>query len=57
MIKEDRHFLEAKATARGSIEQARALKEQARDGGLRFEAFLPSSLGVWVLEMVEISHR
>ena len=53
MKKENQHFLETETTARERIEQARALKEQARKGGLRFEAYLPSSLAVWVLEMVE----
>jgi antitoxin ParD1/3/4 len=35
------------------IAQARALKEQARKGGLRFEAYLPSGLAEWVLDFVE----
>ncbi len=35
------------------IAQARALKEQARKGGLRFEAYLPSGLAEWVLGFVE----
>lgn len=35
------------------IAQARALREQARKGGLRFEVFLPSVLADWVLELVE----
>lgn len=33
--------------------QAKALREQARKGGLRFEAYLPSVLADWVLEMIE----
>lgn len=36
-----------------SIEQAQLLKEQAREGGLRFDAFLTSELAVWVLEFIE----
>lgn len=35
------------------IEQARALREQARAGGLRFEAYLPSGLAEWLLDQVE----
>jgi hypothetical protein len=29
------------------------LREQARKGGLRFEAYLPSSLAEWLLDLVE----
>jgi antitoxin ParD1/3/4 len=35
------------------IAQARALREQASKGGLRFEVFLPSGLAEWVLDFVE----
>ena len=35
------------------IALARALKEQARKGGLRFEAYLPPGLAEWVLDFVE----
>ncbi|MGP7983740.1 hypothetical protein [Rhodoblastus sp.] len=35
------------------IAQARALKEQARQGGLCFEAYLPPGLAEWVLAFVE----
>ena len=34
-------------------DQARALREQARAGGLRFEAYLPGSMADWLLERVE----
>jgi len=34
-------------------EQARALRAQASEGGLRFHAYLPSSLADWLLELVE----
>jgi len=34
-------------------EQAKALREQARAGGLRFEAYLPGSMADWLLEQVE----
>ena len=37
-------------------EQAHALREQARAGGLRFEAYLPGSLADWLLEQVEKGH-
>lgn len=33
--------------------QAKALREQASKGGLRFEAFLPPNLAEWVLDLVE----
>lgn len=33
--------------------QAATLREQAREGGLRFEAFLPSTLADWLLDLVE----
>jgi hypothetical protein len=35
------------------VEQARRLREQARKGGLRFEACLTPDLADWVLELVE----
>jgi antitoxin ParD1/3/4 len=35
------------------IAQAKALQEQARKGGLRFEVFLPPGLAEWVLDFVE----
>ncbi len=34
------------------IAQAKALREQASQGGLRFEVFLPSGLAEWVLDFV-----
>lgn len=34
------------------IAQAKALKEQAGKGGLRFEAYLPPGLAAWVLELI-----
>ncbi|HET6234573.1 MAG TPA: hypothetical protein VFE41_06330 [Acetobacteraceae bacterium] len=36
-----------------SIAQAKMLREQARTGGLRFEAYLPSSLAEWLLDLIE----
>src|SRR3546814_18957470 len=33
--------------------QAKALREQARAGGLRFEAYLPPALADWLLERIE----
>jgi antitoxin ParD1/3/4 len=41
------------ATRRHGIEQAKALREQARAGGLRFEAYLPSGLAEWLLDQIE----
>ncbi|MGZ0075224.1 CopG family transcriptional regulator (plasmid) [Sphingobium limneticum] len=34
-------------------DQAKALREQARAGGLRFEAYLPGELADWLLQRVE----
>ena len=36
-----------------AVTQARALMAQAEAGGLRFEAYLPPSLAVWLLGLVE----
>lgn len=36
-----------------SVEQAQRLREQARSGGLRFEAYLPPDLAVWLLGLIE----
>jgi len=35
------------------IAQAKALREQASKGGLRFEVFLPPGLAEWALDFVE----
>jgi hypothetical protein len=35
------------------IAQAKALKEQAGKGGLRFEAYLPPDLADWLLGLIE----
>jgi antitoxin ParD1/3/4 len=35
------------------IAQARALREQAGQGGLRFEAYLPPDLAEWLLDLIE----
>ncbi|CDZ41709.1 Hypothetical protein NGAL_HAMBI1145_60330 [Neorhizobium galegae bv. officinalis] len=34
-------------------EKARVLRDQAAKGGLRFEAFLPSGLALWLLDKIE----
>lgn len=36
-----------------SIAQAQALRVQAREGGLRFEAYLPPELADWLLGLIE----
>lgn len=36
-----------------ACERAGLLRQQASDGGLKFEAYLPSGLAEWVLDMVE----
>ena len=44
---------EAFADNHAEREQARTLREQARAGGLRFEAYLPGSMADWLLEQIE----
>jgi antitoxin ParD1/3/4 len=41
------------ATRQYGIEQAKALRDQARAGGLRFEAYIPPDLAEWLLDQVE----
>lgn len=36
-----------------AIEQAKRLRDQAAKGGLRFEAYLPPSLALWLLDLIE----
>ena len=36
-----------------AIEQARRIRDQAAKGGLRFEAYLPPSLALWLLDRIE----
>jgi antitoxin ParD1/3/4 len=36
-----------------SVAQAKGLRKQARKGGLRFEAYLPSQLAIWLLGLIE----
>src|SRR5580692_1523582 len=35
-----------------NVAQAKALRKQARKGGLRFEAYLPSPLALWLLGLI-----
>ena len=44
---------ETPAAAAARVAQAHALRERVGTGGLRFEAYLPSDLALWVLDMVE----
>ena len=37
-------------------DQARVLREQARAGGLRFEAYLPGDMADWLLAQIEQGH-
>ncbi len=53
MSSENKHYLETDETAKKRIAQAQELREQAKSGGLRFEAYLTPEIAVWVLEMVE----
>ena len=36
-----------------AVEQAKQLRDQAAKGGLRFEAYLPPSLALWLLDLIE----
>ena len=36
-----------------AVEQAKRLRDQAAKGGLRFEAYLPPSLALWLLDRIE----
>lgn len=49
----NKHWLETDETAQQRIDQARSLKDQAKTGGLKFEAYLTPDLAEWVLDMVE----
>ena len=36
-----------------AVEQAKWLRNQVAEGGLRFEAYLPPSLALWLLDLIE----
>jgi len=36
-----------------AVEQARRLRDQAEKGGLKFEAYLPPALALWLLDRIE----
>ncbi len=36
-----------------AVEQAKRLRNQVAEGGLRFEAYLPPSLALWLLDLIE----
>lgn len=36
-----------------AVEQTKRLREQASRGGLRFEAYLPPALALWLLDRIE----
>ena len=36
-----------------AVEQAKRLRNQVNEGGLRFEAYLPPSLALWLLDLIE----
>ena len=36
-----------------AVEQAKRLRNQVAEGGLRFEAYLPPSLALWLLDRIE----
>ena len=36
-----------------AVEQAKRLRSQVAEGGLRFEAYLPPSLALWLLDLIE----
>lgn len=52
-IDDDDDIWPTKAQRARAAAQARQLRAQAGEGGLRFEAYLPSSLAEWLLEQVE----
>ena len=37
-----------------AVAQAKRLREQARAGGLRFEAYLPPDLAVWLIDLMAL---
>lgn len=53
MSEENKHWMESAETAQMRIAQAQALKTQAAESGLRFDAFLVPSQATWILELVE----
>jgi hypothetical protein len=36
-----------------AVEQAKRLRNHVNEGGLRFEAYLPPSLALWLLDLIE----
>ena len=54
MLKDDG---EAFADNYAERDQAKVLREQARAGGLRFEAYLPGDMADWLLAQVEQAAR
>ena len=36
-----------------AVEQAKQLRNQVNEGGLRFEAYLPPNLALWLLDLIE----
>ena len=36
-----------------AVEQAKRLRNQVAEGGLRFEAYLPPSLALWLFDLIE----
>ena len=53
MNAENKHWIESDDTAKQRIDQARTLRTPTQTGGLKFEAYLPPDLALWVLDMVE----
>ncbi len=53
MTEDEQHYWRTAEERANDIAQAKALREQASKGGLRFEVYLPSSLAEWVLDFVE----
>ncbi len=53
MMTSNKHWIETDETAQQRIDQARSLRDQAKTGGLKFEAYLTPGLAEWVLDMVE----
>lgn len=53
MTKENLVWPETKETAQKRIEQAKALREQAKAGGLKLEVYLTPRIAEWILDIVE----
>lgn len=49
----DAHAWPNPADKAHAVEQASRIRDQAAKGGLRFETYLPPSLALWLLDLIE----